>query len=123
MIRSITSVVAALAVIAVLVGGACASCWASPQKGMPAGHCCNQSGQCEKPGKAPVHKECASPAVDLMTVEQSNSHPVKIAPALIAIPAAAVIDYQQSTSRETTPQRTDPYSPPDLYLLNSVLTV
>ena len=117
MIRAITSIVAASALLAILTADACAACWAPVQK---ATHCCHPAGHCDTAGKTPAHRECASQAVDLGSVEQPAAHVVIIEPVSYPAPVAIVsvaphFDWRLSD--------TDPYSPPDLCVLNSVFTI
>jgi hypothetical protein len=116
--RAIISIVAAMALVAILAGGACAACWAPIQK---ASHCCNPAGHCTKPGKTPVHPECASRPVDLGSVEQVATHVVLIVEP-VAEPAPAEI-MRTVSYNESPPLDKDPYSPLDLCVLNSVLTI
>src|SRR5579862_4588600 len=115
--RGVTSFVLALAVTGLLLAGPCLAC-AKLVKQSPHSGCCTPVRHCQDPGPRPVQAACASPAVDLSTAKQATPVPVA-APLLVAHHAPVVV------LRNTFPLAPDvgPYSPPDLYLLHSVLTI
>jgi len=115
--RAITSVAATIMLMAVLIGGACAGCWAPLQK---ATHCCHPTGQCDKAGNAPVHSECASQPVDLAVVEQASHVAVALEPAAGCAPA---IMMRPASNFEAPREEIQPYLALDLCVLHSVLTI
>lgn len=120
--RTLTSLGVILALIVVLTGGSCLAC--SDMLSKAKQHdCCKKSSRCPMPmKKAPAHQECASPATDLSRVEHSLN---AINPPLAA-PSEALFE---SIVRDPLPRTSPPdgtealHSPPDLCLLNSVLTI
>lgn len=117
--RATTSVLVALILVFVLLGGPCLAC-ATVIAGGVNHSCCNPKKGCQEvPSGSPA--DCASPPVDLTKVEQA------VAPVLIGICVAG-----QSSNLDVQPRRMDAdyflpdpilHSPPDLCLLNSVLTI
>ena len=68
-----------------------------------------------------MHPECASQPVDLASVEQVAAHHVMvIEPVADQAPAEIMraVSYDESPALDT-----DPYSPLDLCVLNSILTI
>jgi hypothetical protein len=122
-IRTFTSIVAALAVIVVLTGNACLACWTPIQKS--AGTCCNENTSCHKPSKAPArhaHDDCATTPTDVAGAEQPPSSSSKlIVPA--EEPVKELLALTPPSSYKVAEQSVSPYYPPDLCLLNSVLTI
>lgn len=120
--RTLTSLGVILALIVVLTGGSCLAC--SDMLSKAKQHdCCKKSSHCPMPmKKAPVHEECASPATDLSRVE----HSLNAMNTPVAAPSEALFE---SIVRDPLPRISPPggafvpYSPPDLCLLNSVLTI
>lgn len=119
-VRNLTSVFIALALAAVLLGSGCLACWTPSQK---SAHCCKKTGECEKPGKIPVHSQCATQGVDLAGAERSDAAaPVDVHAVMLAVVAAPVV--RAVVAAERPPSMPDPdYSPPDLFILNSSLTI
>jgi hypothetical protein len=105
--RGVTISSMVLLLLAALVSGPCAACFAAPHS------CSTPCGHCQKSGK------CAAPAVDLNHLQKVHSgagfslEPSGAIAGPIAAPAA-------SRSAITVAA---PYSPPDLYLRNSVLNI
>jgi len=97
----------ALLLLAALVGGPCSACFATQHS------CCTSCGHCEKSTK------CAAPQLSLsllQTVQPGVTVSLEESGMMSsALPAPR-------TSREAL-TADSPYSPPDLYLRNSVLNI
>ena len=102
--RSPTIWCVALLLFAALVAGPCASCFDAPHS------CC---GNCEKSSK------CAAPSVNLNHLQTVDSG---IAFSLDQSGVAEDMVMALAQSRSTVTVEV-PYSPPDLYLRNSVLNI
>jgi hypothetical protein len=96
-----------LLLLAALMAGPCAACFASAHA------CCTSCSNCQKMGK------CAAPSVDLSQLQKVHSN------VSFSLEETSVV-LSWFTAPET-PRAAHaveaPYSPPDLYLRNSVLTV
>jgi hypothetical protein len=117
--RATTSVLVALLLVFVLFGGPCLVCATVIAGGLNHG-CCHPKKGCQEhpPGSL---ADCISPAVGLAKVEQAS--------ALVFV-SLSVID--QSWNLDVQPKQSNTnlvlrglilHSPPDLCLLNSVLTI
>jgi len=97
----------AVLLLAALVGGPCAACFASSHS------CCTPCGHCEKTSK------CAAPQVNL-----SHLQTVQSAIVFSLEESGVVADLQIAPAASRYALAEDaPYSPPDLYLRNSVLNI
>jgi hypothetical protein len=123
--RSLLSSGLVVALVIVLTAGSCLAC--SSIFARQTMTCCSQADHCKMPGKAPlktpVHQHCSTPAADLSTIQVSltllsSDVGGGAAEAAVAahLPAPAAFRVMPA---DTVP----PYSPPDLYLRNSVLTI
>jgi hypothetical protein len=93
--------------VAALAGGPCAACFAVPHP------CCTACGHCEKSGK------CAAPAANLSHLQKVESG---VSFSLEESGAASIWLPATEASRNARAVEA-PYSPPDLYLRNSVLNI
>ena len=115
-------IVISLAVVSVLmvlaVAGPCLGCSAPNPDIRTAGSCCHHGG-CEKPTRIPARSGCDTLDAGLAAVGQTSAQ--------IAYDAAAtatpVIADRAALVPFSPPTFSDPYSPPHIYLLNSVLIV
>ena len=124
MIRSITSLILALAIVGALVAGPCMACTALvKQEGIKhsgKSPCCDPKGKCGRPGPAPLHSGCASPVADLSMVEQASPAAMPV----MAISAEAAFGLQSSMNqaRISEPAVQANFAS-DLCLLHSVLNI
>lgn len=96
-----------LLLLAALVSGPCVACFAAPHS------CCTPCGHCQKSGK------CAASAVDL-----SHLQTVQSGVSIALEPGVAVLSpVPPATASRDALATEQPYSPPDLYLRNSVLNI
>jgi hypothetical protein len=118
--RTITSIGVVLALLVVAAGSPCLGCSDMLRKAGQHG-CCKESSRCPMPmKKAPAHEECASPATGLPTVELKLTT-LSASLAVITVTASVLV---RPAVRTAPPGDTrPPHSPPDLCLLNSVLTL
>jgi hypothetical protein len=116
--RATTSVFVALVLVFVLFGGPCLACATVMSSGV--NHDCCPKKACQQ-GPSGSLADCINPAVDLARVEQAS------APVFASL---SVMD--KSWNLDVQPKQTDTnflppgailHSPPDLCLLNSVLTI
>jgi hypothetical protein len=117
--RATTSVLVAMILVVVLLGGPCLAC-ASVMAGGVNHSCCHAKKGCQKPlSGSPA--DCISPAVDLAKLEQSS---VPLAAYFPAFDAGWNVDIQPPLLNSDL-DLPDPvlHSPPDLCLLHSVLTI
>ena len=119
MIRVTTSVFVALLLVFVLFGGPCLACATVITGGMNHGCCHSKKGCQEQPPGSLA--DCISPAVDLAKVEQGSG------PAVVSL---SVLNLSWNLDGQPTQSDTNfvppgliLHSPPDLCLLNSVLTI
>lgn len=119
MTRATTSVLIAMVMVFVLLGGPCLAC-AAVIAGGGNHNCCHPKKGCqEQPSNSLA--DCASPAVDLTKVEQASAY------FSVNVP----IQDQSWNSEVLLPQLDSDHvlsnpvlhSPPDLCLLNSVLNI
>ena len=117
--RSFISSGLILALIVVLLGGACLAC-SKVLAGQPLHRCCQTGSHCPMPVKNAKHQHCSGPASDLPSANHvakvvSNDVVFDARPAHGDLPAAPLP--RMSAASDI------PFSPPDLCLLNSVLTI
>ena len=118
--RSGIGIAAALAIVMALGAGVCPGCPSLDQK---ASGCCHRSDHCKMPVRTPAHKDCAASPVDFSKVAKPADSLAKIlVPDLVPAPTP-VVDRLAEARHQAPGQGIDPYSPPDLCLLNSVLTI
>jgi hypothetical protein len=118
--RRTTSLAIVIALLALSTAGPCLACSMSIQSVPEKISCCHHGG-CEKPTKAPAPQGCATPDLAVATIELAWTQ-VAHAGACVLIPVT--ISYSARISgaaAKTLPF--DEYSPPDLYLRNSVLNI
>jgi len=108
-VRTIAISFMALLLLAALVGGPCAACLSSASA--CAQTCC---GHCGKPGK------CTTSSADLSNLQKAHSGVSFSLQPGSAVAVRALDDQPNRDARMTTDT---PYSPPDLYLRNSVLNI
>jgi hypothetical protein len=117
--RSSLSIVIALSIIVALTTGVCLGCPSLEQKGSG---CCDHSNHCKMPKRTPGHQECAA-SVDFSKVEKPSASLLNFLIPDFA-PATGISVALVAHIADGAPGRqADPYSPPDLCLLNSVLTI
>ena len=109
--RATLSLVLVAAILIVAAAGVCAAC---PSASKP--DCCDEHGRC-KESKGPVQKQCPQGTPDSTTVE----HAFQIQAAAPVVVDVARVEFPISFAQ--TDETASPYSPPDLWLLNSVLTI
>ena len=117
--RATTSVFVALLLVFVILGGPCLAC-ATVIAGGVNHDCCNHKKGCHD---HPIGSlaDCTSPAVDLAKVEQTFAH-VFVSLSVLNQPTNLEVQPRQ-TGSSLGPPRPILHSPPDLCLLNSVLTI
>src|SRR5258708_3264875 len=101
--------------------GPCLACSVSIQVVPDQKSCCHHGG-CEKPTKAPAPTGCATPDLSLATIERAwtqvaHAGASALAPVAIAYSAPLAADDSKRLPL------VDEYSPPDIYLRNSVLNI
>jgi len=116
--RSSAIACVALLILAALAGGACLPCCAA---GMTVHGCCSGNSHCGTTGGNPVHRECAAPAADVYSLQVAASHSGYSLPALSETPGP--FSAAPPAASNAPPRFAEAYSPPDLYLRNSVLTL
>ncbi|MCX6624807.1 MAG: hypothetical protein NTY38_27845 [Acidobacteria bacterium] len=120
MVRSIASLLVAAALLVVTTALPCLAC-GSPAMQMKPGSCCNSHGRCPMPVSKTLHLECGTPALSAFILEKAAWDAGIAVPAPVAVVAEA--------HRVASPAFRTPlpgilsYSPPELYLLNSVFTI
>jgi hypothetical protein len=105
--RGVTISSMVLLLLAALVAGPCAACFATPHS------CCSPCGHCQKPGK------CAAPQANqnhLQTVRSDVNFALEQS-------GAASSSFPAIAASHNALAVEAPYSPPDLYLRNSVLNI
>jgi len=107
-VRTLAISCMALLLLAALVGGPCASCLSSVFAGAPA--CC---GHCGKSGK------CTTAPADLSNLQKAHSGVSFSLEPNGAVTVAGLVRRDRSARIAADA----PYSPPDLYLRNSVLNI
>jgi hypothetical protein len=117
--RATTSILVALVLVLVLLGGPCLAC-ATAIVGGVNHNCCHPKKGCQEHPSGPLG-DCVSPTVDLAKVEQASAR-VFVSPSVLDQPWNSDVQPQQIDTDYAPP---DPvlHSPPELYLLNSVLTI
>ena len=120
MTRATTSVLVALILVFVLFGGPCLACTAVVVGGVNH-NCCHPKKSCQEPPLSGSLADCVIPAVDLAKMEQASAH-VFVSVSVLDRTWNSDVQPQQLGADYVPP---DPvlHSPPELYLLNSVLTI
>lgn len=117
MLRSVYSSVLSLLLVVTLFWGGCVSC---PQFFMfPKADksCCNKAGQCERPTKNAVAKECKRMPLESQAFASMDVSLAALPASMEPVAIAALV----STRHRDLP---DPhYSPPDLTVLNSAFVI
>ena len=119
MFRTGMSVVVSLAIVMALVAGVCPGC---PSLGQASG-CCHSTDHCKMPGRTPAHRDCAASPVDFSKAARPADSLAKIFVPDLVPAATPVVDRLAEVRHQAPGHGIDPYSPPDLCLLNSVLTI
>jgi hypothetical protein len=117
--RATTSVLVALLLVFILLGGPCLACARVIAGGLNHDCCPPQKGCQQQPSGSLAG--CISPAVDLAKVEQASAY-VFVSPSVIDKSWNLDVQTKQSY-KSLVPPGSIPHSPPDLCLLNSVLTI
>src|SRR5947209_3436696 len=104
-----------LLLVAVSMGTGCAACLGAPSQ---THHCCSPSG-CKAP-KTPASAACSTPAPVFAAIENRVVIPVTVALSGPVVPLVSTVPVE---TRVRVEPRGGEYSPPTLYLLNSVLNV
>jgi hypothetical protein len=119
--QSITSLAVVIALLALSTAGPCLACSTSIEVVPEKNSCCHHGG-CEKPTKAPAPQGCASPDLAVATIEQAWT---QVAHAGASVLAPVTIAYSAPMAADESERLpfVDKYSPPDLYLRNSVLNI
>ena len=120
MARRLLIALGAVLVTGTLLWGECVACRDMLSAAKATRGCCESSGKCKNPGTAPDHKHCKSPSLatqQYVVVELAKVSP-DLTPVVQAAPAA-------SMERAAPAPHLGPpgYSPPELYLLHSVLLI
>jgi len=119
--RTITSLTAVMALVALSMVGPCLACSASIQVVPDENSCCHHGG-CEKPTKAPAPAGCATPELGLATMERARTQ-MAHAVASVLTPFDIAYSVMLTADESTRLPIIDEYSPPDVYLRNSVLNI
>lgn len=121
MIRAITSIALTVALLAISMAGPCLACPAPTKASPESGSCCHH-GSCQKPTQAPAPQGCATPDLASTPIELAWT---QTAHAIYGVLAPVAMAHVTAVTPRPAMRvaLVDPYSPPDLCLLNSVLTV
>ncbi len=113
--RAFISMGLALLLLSAVMGEACLGC--SPSPAPMKGDCCKGHGRCPAQASTKAHSECGAATSDPFTVEKVTVAEDAAAPAPAIAVAPAVSASPVSFSVVSC------YSPPDLRILNSSLTI
>jgi hypothetical protein len=114
--RSILSIGLAMTLLTVVICGSCFACQPGPAP-MKAGGCCKGHEKCPMPVQK-THAECGAPALEAFTIEKISAHDGL----LVFVPAPMVAFAPVETSVPVIDTGRD-YTPPNLRILNSCLTI
>jgi hypothetical protein len=114
--RSILSIGLAVILVTVVICGSCFACQPGPAP-MKAGGCCKGHGKCPMPAQK-THADCGAPALEAFTVEKVSAPDGLLL--FVAAPVVAFVPVETSALALDTGRD---YSPPDLRILNSCLTI
>lgn len=109
------SLLLATVILTAFLAAPCVACADQPMKGHD---CCNSRSHCPPPVSKTLHVECGTPALQSFVVEADHTP----AP-LLVVAAQPITDQPVIAVLRAEPPERSPYSPPDLCLLNSVLTI
>jgi hypothetical protein len=119
--RRTTSLAVVIALLALSTAGPCLACSLSIQVVPEKTSCCHHGG-CEKPTKAPAPQGCTTPDLGAATIEQAWTQ-VAHAGASILAPVTIARSAPMAADESKRLPFFDEYSPPHLYLRNSVLNI
>lgn len=112
--RAILGTVLALVLLTVALAGVCVAC--QPGSAPMKGDCCKGHGKCPRPaGKTP--SQCGTPSADSFTVEKAASLEAPVVSVQAAVEPFAPVESPRPVADVSA------YSPPDLRILNSSLTI
>ena len=116
MLRAFHTLLLAVAILAAFIAAPCVACTDQPMKGH--GCCTPTQNHCPSPASQTLHMECGTPALQSFVVEADHTPvPMPVVDAASAAEEPIILVFH------TEPPEVPLYSPPDLYLLNSVLTI
>jgi hypothetical protein len=119
--RTVTSLAIVIALVALSMVGPCLACSVSIRTGPDRNSCCHHGG-CEKPTKTPAAPRCSTPDVSLVMIERAWTQ-VAHAGACVLMPVAIAHPAHLAADESKRLPIVDAYSPPDLYLRNSVINI
>jgi hypothetical protein len=119
--RRTTSLAVVIALLALSTAGPCLACSMSIQVVPEKSSCCHRGG-CDKPTKAPEPQGCATPDLTVATIEQAWTQ-VAHAGACVHMPVTVAYAAPVAADESKRLPFFDEYSPPHLYLRNSVLNI
>ncbi len=119
MIRSLLSTGIVLALIAALTAAGCLAC-VKPAASTTIHDCCKKSSSshCPMPVKT-AHQHCVAPVSSIPDANQ----PVQIASLIVADMPVAIVSAAPVVQTRLAPPGSRPFTPPDLCIANSVLTI